>query len=42
MSLVVFEAPIEEGILWLQVVGEKCNEWVEKDVPIELRASSVD
>ena len=42
MSFVVFEAPIEKGILWLQVVGEKSNEGMEEDVPIELRASFVD
>ena len=42
MSLVVFEVPIPERVFWLQVVREESNEWVEEDVPIELRASFVD
>ena len=42
MGFIVFEAPIPEGVLWLQVVREESNEWVEEDVPIELRVSFVD
>ena len=42
MSFVVFEAPIEERVFWLQIVRKKSNEGVEEDVPVELRVSFVD